>query len=169
MTQSIGYPTYRSLLDCFVALVQEAMGDRVISIVLYGSVARGDATPESDMDLLLVVDRAPRIYRERLRPLLPILRRLRQQPCWKALEAQHLFPFPAIVMLSRAEADQNRYLYLDMIEDARILLDRDRFFEKRLKKLQHRLQELGARKIRRNASWYWDLKPTLKPDEVLVL
>ena len=28
MTQSIGYPTYRSLLDCFVALVQETMGDR---------------------------------------------------------------------------------------------------------------------------------------------
>ncbi len=28
---------------------------------------------------------------------------------------------------------------------------------------------IGARKIRRDSGWYWDLKPDLKPDEVLVL
>ena len=169
MTQIIDYQTYKPLLDCFVTLVHKALGGQVISIVLYGSVARGDAKTVSDVDLLLVLEEAPPVYRERLQSLLPILRRLRRQSCWKKLEARHIFPSPSVVILSREEADQNRPLYLDMIEDARILLDREGFFQNRLNILQNRLGKLGAQKIQRNDGWYWDLKPDLKPGEVLIL
>jgi len=169
MTQAIDYQTYEPLLDCFVDLVQETLGNQAISIVLYGSVSRGDAKAESDVDLLLVLKEASPVYRERLQSLLPILRRLRQQVCWKELEVRNIFPSPSVVILSREEADQNRHLYLDMIEDARILLDRDGFFQNRLDILQNRLRELGARKVQRDDDWYWDLKPDLKPNEELVL
>ena len=37
------------------------MGDRVDSIVLYGSAARGDAGPESDIDILVVGDDSRRL------------------------------------------------------------------------------------------------------------
>lgn len=164
-----GYPTYKPLLDCFVAAVQEALGDAVLSVVLYGSVARGNATTESDVDLLLVLEKASPVYRERVLLLLPILRHLRCQACWAELVAQRIFPSPNVVILSREEADQSLLLYLDMIEEARLLLDRGHFFRHRLDKLQDRLRQLGARKIRRDSGWYWDLKPNLKPDEVLVL
>lgn len=169
MSQTINYQKYKSLLDCFVSLVQEALGDCVVSIVLYGSVARGEARPESDVDVLLVLKEAPAVYRDRLRPLLPILRRLRGQPCWKGLEAQGIFPSLSLLVLSREEADQNRYLYLDMLEDARILVDREGFFQHRLKTLRIRLGELGARRIQKNGDWYWDLKPDLAPGEVVIL
>lgn len=164
-----GYPTYKPLLDCFVASVEEILGDSVLSVVLYGSVARGNATTESDVDLLLVLEKAPPVFRERIQLLLPILRHLRRRACWAELVAQRIFPSPNVVILSRREADQNLPLYLDMIEEARILLDRGHFFSHRLDKLQDRLRQLGARKIRRDSGWYWDLKPNLEPDEVLVL
>ena len=164
-----GYPTYKPLLDYFIASVQETFDSAVLSVVLYGSVARGNATTESDVDLLLVLEKAPPVFRERIQLLLPILRHLRHQACWEALVAQRIFPSPSVVILTREEADQNLPLYLDMIEDARILLDRGHFFRQRLDKLQDRLRQLGARKIRRDSGWYWDLKPDLKPDEVLVL
>ena len=169
MCQCIDHSTYQLLLDRFVRLVRETLGDRVISIVLYGSVARGTAGPKSDVDVLLVLEDAEPVYRERLRPLLPILRRLRKAPCWQALEAQGLPPFLSLLVLSRAEADQNRYLYLDMLADAHLLIDRGRFFQNRLEVMGARLEELGAKKIRRNGGWYWDLKPDLAPNEVVAL
>ena len=169
MNRAIGYETYRPLVARFVSLVLETMEDRIVSIVLYGSVARNEARPESDIDLLLVTESAPPSYRARLDPILPILRHLRDDPSWKALEAEGIYPSLSVLMLSRQEADRNRYIYLDMIEDARILIDYQGFFQGRLEALESRLSELGARKIRRNNTWYWDLKPNLAPDEVLVL
>ena len=38
---------------------RDAFGDRLHQLVLYGSYARGDATPESDIDVLVVLDRKP--------------------------------------------------------------------------------------------------------------
>jgi len=37
--------------------VKEAFGDRVEEVVIFGSRARGDAKPESDLDVLVVLDK----------------------------------------------------------------------------------------------------------------
>ncbi len=169
MERMIGYSEYKRLLDLFVRHVQAVLKENVVSIVLYGSVARGEARPESDVDLLLILEETSPVYWERLQPLLSILRQLRRHSCWKVLEDQGIFPSLSVLILSRAEANQNRYLYLDMIEDARILVDRDGFFQSRLKVLQKRLQALGARKIDRDEGWYWDLKPDLRPGQEVIL
>ena len=44
-------------LDEFVKRASEAYGDRIHGITLFGSVARGTARPDSDIDLLVVVDK----------------------------------------------------------------------------------------------------------------
>ena len=169
MVQRIGYPEYRPLVDEFVALAQEALAGNIVSIVLYGSVARGDAGAESDVDLLLVLEQASPVYCERLQVLHPILRRLRQRPCWQELVARRLTPELNVLIFSRAEAERNRHLYLDMIEDALLLVDRGGFLQQRLQMLRRRLSELGAAKVRRNGTWYWDLKPDLKLGETVAL
>jgi len=164
-----GYSVYKALLDRFISLVQQVFGEQIVSVVLYGSVARGEAQPESDIDVLLVLDSVPENYRKRLEPLLPVLRLIKKEACWKALENRGVFPSFSVLMLSREEANLNRCLYLDMLTDARILIDHDHFFQKRLQKLNARLQELGAQKIQRNGGWYWDLKPDLMLGEAVVL
>lgn len=39
--------------------LQEILGDDLVEVVLFGSYARGEATEESDVDLLVVVKRRP--------------------------------------------------------------------------------------------------------------
>jgi len=169
MKRTVGYSEYKVLLSAFIDSVKRAWGDRMVSVVLYGSVAKGTAGPGSDVDLLLIVRDAPAGYWRRLQPLLPILRRLREQACWKELEEKGLTPFLSLLVLSIEEAKENRYLYLDMIDQARILVDQEGFFRDKLESLRQRLEELGAKKVQRDKDWYWDLKPDLKLGDLVIL
>ena len=56
-----------------------------------------------------------------------------------------------------------------MVEDARILFDRDGFFAAVLERLRARLEALGARRVWRGNAWFWDLKPDYVPGEVFEL
>jgi len=56
-----------------------------------------------------------------------------------------------------------------MVEDARILYDKDDFFTNWLKRFISRLKKLGAKRVWRGNMWYWVLKPDYKPGEVIEL
>lgn len=49
--------TVETTLHAFVAGVRERFGPRVAEIRLFGSYARGDATADSDVDCLVLLDR----------------------------------------------------------------------------------------------------------------
>jgi hypothetical protein len=50
----------RETLDRFVGGVRERFGARVVSVRLFGSYARGEAHEESDVDVLVLLDRVER-------------------------------------------------------------------------------------------------------------
>lgn len=47
--------TFSHAIEEYVHMVQERWKDQVVHIILFGSVARGDAKEDSDIDLLVVV------------------------------------------------------------------------------------------------------------------
>ena len=73
------------------------------------------------------------------------------------------------LLRSPDEVRQGGLIYLDMVEDARILFDPEGFFRAFLAGLEARLKELGSVRVQRGESWYWILKPDLKPGEVFDL
>lgn len=48
-------PSIRPILDELKAGLEELYGDRLDRVILYGSQARGDSGPESDIDVLVVL------------------------------------------------------------------------------------------------------------------
>ena len=51
-------PEWRALADRVVAEYRAALGDDLVAIALFGSVARGQARADSDLDLYVVTRRA---------------------------------------------------------------------------------------------------------------
>lgn len=159
----IGFEDYRKLLSKLVGHLRKEYGREFVSLVLYGSVARGEAREDSDVDLILVLDNPPPQYYKRTERLMNVLDKVE---CDIEESRPHLNP----IVFSKAEAMENRYLFLDMIEDSKILYDQDDFFRERLNTLKTRLQELGSKKVYLEAgSWYWVLKPDLKIGEIFEL
>lgn len=159
----LGYENHKELLNRFKQLLQEKFGVNLISLVLFGSVARNTAGVESDIDLLIILKEAPASYFKRLEPVIDIELKLRESVAFTTMTP----PMLSTIILSSEEAMENRNIFLDMIEDSIILYDQDSFFNNRLNDLKKRLFELGSEKIiLEDRTWYWKLKPDLELGEV---
>jgi hypothetical protein len=146
------------LLTRLTNLCKKRYGKRLVSLAVFGSVGRGSARPDSDIDILLVVKDLPmgRIARVREFSAIEVALGLATK---SRVELSPIFKTPE-------EIKNGSPLLLDMIDDARVLFDRYGFFKRALKKLNDRLQTLGARRIWQGNVWYWDLKPDYKQGEV---
>lgn len=154
------------ILTKFKQLLLDRFADNLISLVLYGSVARGTAGKESDIDLLIILKDAPDVYYKRLEPVVDIELKLQEE----VFETTGSVPMFSTIILSKEEAMENRNIFLDMIDTSVILYDKDNFFKSRLKELKKRLLQLGSKKVvLADKTWYWKLKPDIHAGEVLEL
>lgn len=161
--EAIPQEEYRWIVGKLTELLVARFGEKLVSIVIFGSVARGEAKANSDIDVLLVCEEFEKSM-SRTDKLVDIVLQLWSEE--KKPPGQHTWI--QFHPLRPEEAEKNRPIYLDMIEDSIIIFDRNGFMENVLKKLEKRLQELGSRKVYLpDGTWYWILKPTIKRGEII--
>jgi len=152
---------YRTALTAACRAWTMDLGDRLVSIVLFGSVARGQATEDSDVDLVVVAEGFPRRFADRRRPLLESWVRAKAQAGVGPIEWN-------LVTKSPDEARFHSPLYLDIVEDGILVVDRGGFFAAILDEMRVRMRALGSRRVfLPDGSWYWDLKPDFRCGEVV--
>lgn len=156
---------YASLLNKLLKKTIEKLGNNLISFIVFGSTARGEATGDSDVDLLIVAKELPKSRLRRQEFFIEIEEELESE-----LEELRNLGYNvdfSPILKTVEEAEKLSPLYLDMIEDAVILFDRDDFFRKVLERLRNRLEELGAERVWVGKKWYWRLKRDYKFGEVI--
>ena len=144
------------------ALVQ-CLGEDLISVVLYGSVARKEASPTSDIDLLIIVEGLPKGQFARKQQLIKADKQV--SPALQTLSSEGIDASFTRILKTPEEASHIVPLYLDLVEDAVLLLDRKGFFQNILSQVRDGLAKLGARRISSGRIRYWDLKPDVEPGE----
>jgi len=154
----------KKIVEKLLHEAQALYGERLVSFALFGSVGRGTAGFESDIDFLIVAEDLPVGRMKRVREFEPIEKNL--SPLITALQKKGILTSLSPVIKSPEEALKGSPLFLDMVEDAKILFDREGFLAKILSRLRDRLQELGSRRVRLGNAWYWVLKPDIKAGEV---
>lgn len=155
---------FEEFLPEVLEAVKDVYGERLVTLAVFGSVGRGTPRPDSDIDILIVAERLPRgrIKRvsefDRVEEILAV--------SLKRLEGAGINTFLSPVIKTKEEVLAGSLIFLDMLDDARILYDRNNFFMNFLERLRTRLEKLGAKKIRRGSAWYWVLKEDYKIGEV---
>jgi predicted nucleotidyltransferase len=154
---------FSTLVNALSQSCAAVYGERLEAVAVFGSVGRGTARSDSDIDLLLVARGLPdgRIARvdefRRVEALLePELVKARSSGVETRLSP---------VFRTPEELEIGGPLLLDLIDDALVLRDTG-CLARRLARLKLRLDELGARRIWRGNAWFWDLKPDYRPGEV---
>ncbi|MFA0783993.1 nucleotidyltransferase domain-containing protein [Fervidibacter sacchari] len=133
------------ILDPVVQALRAGLGERLIAIVLFGSRARGEATKDSDWDLLVIANGLPEGFMERnfmLKRLLPSE--------WRG----------NVCFLVRTPSElENRLasLHLDIALDGKILYDPFGFAARWLEKLRDFIGETGLvrERVEFGEEWLW--------------
>jgi len=156
-------PEIEQLLKRLLGVCQSFYGDRLVSLVIFGSVGRGTPRSDSDVDILVVADPLPDGRIPRVREFDAVERSVATGgPADSAHRLSPIFKTPA-------EVRRGSPLFLDMLDDGRLLYDRGGFFAGQLAALKTRLDKLGSKRIWKDDAWYWDLKPDYKPGDEIVL
>ncbi len=137
--------------------------ERLRTIVLYGSTARGSALPSSDLDFLLIADRLDKSYGRRIEEIVsleldpPVERE-------KTYLYQHGYSSQLSNIVYTPEESRNlRLIYLDIIHDGRILFDSHNHFGEIIAALKARLDKTRTKRVvLEDGGWYWDLNPDMR-------
>jgi hypothetical protein len=145
-------------------LVVGHYGRRLVSAALFGSLARGNATPSSDIDILLIIESLPKRVGERQDEI----SKLKLQ--FYTLPEHWLLAAPiSPVLYTPDEARDFHDIYLDMTRHVVILFDRDNLLTKKLAELSTRLHELKSERHELDGKPIWVLAPNLQRGEVATL
>lgn len=154
---------YREYLQKYLELVKTSFGKDLVSVCVFGSVARGRAKPTSDIDILLIADNLPETLNKRMTKLHEIHLTLKKTESYKCLKNKQRNGSITEFVFSRDEIKNHPPILLDIIDDGIILYDRESFLRSVLDDIRKRLKELGSKKIVINEDkWFWVLKPDIK-------
>jgi len=154
-------PSTRAALIAATTAWQSLLGSRLVSLVLFGSVARGDARPDSDIDVLVVAEGFAQSLSDRRRPLVEAWQRVRAEQSMAGVEWNLITKTPE-------EACHHTPLYLDIVEDGIVLFDQNGFFHAVIDRMRSRMRALGSRRVwLPDGTWYWDLKPDFQFGEIV--
>lgn len=144
----------------FSRLLQDQFGDSLVSVVLFGSVARSEEREDSDIDLLVILKGLPEGRYGRGIVLEPVFEKALNEGLADRFNCHLKTPEEAVRVTP---------FYLDFPSDARLLFDRDGFFAGVLELIARRIRESGAVRKKIGKYHYWDMKPGTRFDETVEL
>lgn len=132
-----------NLKEKIVKTFKDYLGDNLVSILLFGSHARGDARKASDYDLFIVANELPESPLKRTMFIRkPLVGEFKEKL--------------AIIAKTKKEVLENfPPLFLDLGLDGIILYD-DNFFDERLKRIPQIIKEAGLKRKCDYYGFYWE-------------
>jgi hypothetical protein len=161
----VGRKEFERVLGRLLTELKGRLRDRLLGVVVFGSVARGQARAGSDLDVLVVIEKSD------LQSDLEVVNAcVRTEASAEYDDFRNLYPAVPIipVVTDPRKLKANPLILLDMLEEGVVLYDRAGTVNDLFARLRARLETLGAKKVQlEHGRWMWFLKPDWRPSEVV--
>jgi len=148
---------FRDYLYNFVRLLKENYKEDLLSIILFGSVARGKWNNESDIDLFIIFTNKSSIRTAINNQLTKIISDYERKSKLKNSKGDRLFSTIQDISLLLKDLDTFRTIFYDIAMDGIILFDRNQTGFHFLRKIKKRIEEKGLRRVfLKENDYYWE-------------
>lgn len=114
---------YVRLIEEYCTAIKNHFSNRLISLFLFGSVARGEAKPESDIDIMVVADALPEDIGMRIKETNYIHESLKKSNAYISLRISGISGLISDIFITPEEIKRHPPILLDIIDDGIILYD----------------------------------------------
>lgn len=148
---------FRDYLYNFVRLLKENYKEDLLSIILFGSVARGKWNNESDIDLFIIFSNKSSIRTAINNRLTKIISDYERKSKLRNSKGDRLFSTIQDMSLSLKDLHTFRTIFYDIAMDGIILFDRNQTGFHFLKKIKKRIEEKGLKRVFiKENDYYWE-------------
>jgi len=130
-------------------------GDILVGCAIFGSYARGDNRKNSDLDLLIILNKAPGFSR-RLGDFVENVEMKHEQLAQTLYEQEDIFIELSPYILTRKEALKVHPIYFDLVEHNFVICDQEKIITRIINSTANLLRKSGARKSQTNNTWEWN-------------
>lgn len=147
--ENLDYTPYifRNYLYNFLNKIKEIFNEKLLSMVLFGSVARGKWTNESDIDLFLIFSNDNLEYQELERKLIDIILEYEEMNDLKDQNGNNVHASIQVITLLLKDLNNFRTLFYDIAMDGIIIFDKNEIGLKFIKNIKKRIKKLGLKRI----------------------
>jgi hypothetical protein len=148
---------HKTYINAIINEVFNCYGQNLAGFAVFGSYARFENRKNSDLDLLIILNEAPR-RTERVSDFTNQIEMKYEHVAQSIYEQEEILCDLSPYILTVEEASTFHPIYSDLIEHCMILHDPKNLIKHIIASTKTLLRVNGAQKIRRNNSWEWQLK-----------
>ncbi|WP_435050901.1 nucleotidyltransferase domain-containing protein [Desulfoscipio gibsoniae] len=140
-----------------IAVLKEIISyynNSLVGCAVFGSYARGDNRKNSDLDLLIILTKAPGFSR-RLSDFVENIEMKHEKLAQKLYEQEDVFIELSAYILTQEEALKVHPIYFDLVEYNYIIYDPENIITRIINSTANLLLKSGAGKSRTNNTWEW--------------
>ena len=130
----------KSTENTIIEEMKKQFGPELISVVLFGSQARGTADEHSDIDLVVIAEGVPKDWRQQDE----VINEIRMSPGLISLPVSIILKSPDVVI---ASLNTVQPLLFGILKSYRVLYDPENFFETQAQIYRKHMQEWDVREI----------------------
>lgn len=156
--KGLGVETYKRVVNLFVDKVINELRNGILSMVLFGSVSRGQAKGDSDIDIFMYFDDKLIDRYQIEQKVNEIIIELRGSEEYVELEEKEILPEIYPFYIAKSDTSKLPWVCMDSCLEGQIIFDRDNFGKTLMSRYLKKIVEQGGRKvILPQGGWCWTL------------